>query len=125
MATADTGRAIDNVVHGREDQGWGPNATFRFPKEGGTGAIWKGVARLLPPARCRFGPGCGVASVDVDGRMATLEDGTRVRYQAMVSTVPLGETGGRATRLSCHCDRCSVMDVDDRRRGRCAAADVP
>ena len=27
---------------------WGPNAVFRFPLEGGTGAIWKGVSKLLP-----------------------------------------------------------------------------
>ena len=37
---------------------WGPNAVFRFPLEGGTGAIWKGVSKLLPqdkqvgPASC-------------------------------------------------------------------------
>jgi hypothetical protein len=32
----------------REDAGWGPNAVFRFPTSGGTGAIWKAVAKLLP-----------------------------------------------------------------------------
>ena len=34
--------------HNKEDAGWGPNAVFRFPLEGGTGGIWKGVAKLLP-----------------------------------------------------------------------------
>lgn len=48
VATVDVDRAIKNVIHGKEDAGWGPNAVFRFPKEGGTGAIWKGVAKLLP-----------------------------------------------------------------------------
>jgi hypothetical protein len=48
VATVDVTRAISNVIHGKEDAGWGPNAVFRFPKEGGTGAIWKGVAALLP-----------------------------------------------------------------------------
>jgi hypothetical protein len=48
VATVDVARAIDNVVHGREDAGWGPNAVFRFPKLGGTGAIWRAVAALLP-----------------------------------------------------------------------------
>lgn len=48
VATVDVTRAITNVIHGKEDAGWGPNAVFRFPKQGGTGAIWKGVAALLP-----------------------------------------------------------------------------
>jgi len=48
VATVDITRAISNVIHNKEDAGWGPNAVFRFPKRGGTGAIWKGVARLLP-----------------------------------------------------------------------------
>ena len=48
VATVDVDRAISNVIHGKEDAGWGPNAVFRFPTNGGTGAIWKGVAKLLP-----------------------------------------------------------------------------
>lgn len=48
VATVDVTRAISNVLHSKEDAGWGPNAVFRFPKQGGTGAIWKGVAALLP-----------------------------------------------------------------------------
>ena len=48
VATVDATRAITSVIQGKEDAGWGPNAVFRFPLEGGTGAIWKAVARLLP-----------------------------------------------------------------------------
>lgn len=48
VATVDINRAVSNIIHGREDAGWGPNAVFRFPKHGGTGAIWKAVAQLLP-----------------------------------------------------------------------------
>lgn len=51
VATVDLPRAIANVVHGREDAGWGPNAVFRFPKRGGTGAVWRAVAALLPDER--------------------------------------------------------------------------
>ena len=48
VATVDINRAINNVILDKEDAGWGPNAIFRFPLEGGTGAIWKKVAQLLP-----------------------------------------------------------------------------
>lgn len=53
VATADVSRVVANVILGREDAGWGPNAVFRFPKNGGTGAIWKGVFNLLPKDRTR------------------------------------------------------------------------
>lgn len=48
VATVDINRAITNVIESKEDAGWGPNAVFRFPLEGGTGAIWKAVAKRLP-----------------------------------------------------------------------------
>jgi hypothetical protein len=51
VATVDVERAIANVIHGKEDAGWGPNAVFRFPRAGGTGAIWAGVAKLLPASK--------------------------------------------------------------------------
>jgi len=51
VATVDVSRAITNVIRQQEDAGWGPNAVFRFPKHGGTGAIWKRVASLLPASK--------------------------------------------------------------------------
>jgi hypothetical protein len=48
VATVDMTRAVSTVIRQQEDAGWGPNAVFRFPLNGGTGSIWKAVARLLP-----------------------------------------------------------------------------
>lgn len=31
VAAPDVTRAISNVLHNKEDAGWGPNAVFRFP----------------------------------------------------------------------------------------------
>ena len=56
VATVDVDRAISNVINNKEDAGWGPNAVFRFPTSGGTGAIWKGVAKMLPADK----QACGV-----------------------------------------------------------------
>jgi hypothetical protein len=57
VATVDVDKAIANVINGKEEAGWGPNAVFRFPTKGGTGAIWKGVAALLPTDKQ---VGCGL-----------------------------------------------------------------
>ena len=93
VATVDVARAVANTVGGVEDAGWGPNAVFRFPKKGGTGAIWAGVAaRCVPAARQRYGPGVKVVGLDLDAKVATLASGARVRYGALLTTAPLDLT---------------------------------
>jgi protoporphyrinogen oxidase len=72
-------------ARGRVD--WGPNRTFRFPAQGGTGAIWRAVAALLPPGRVRYG--ARIASVDAAARAVTLATGERLPYDTLVSSMPL------------------------------------
>jgi hypothetical protein len=38
VATANVARVVENVLRKREESSWGPNAVFRFPQQGGTGA---------------------------------------------------------------------------------------
>lgn len=87
VPTVDMERVERNVREGIDEVGWGPNATFQFPKRGGTGAIWKELFRQLPAANTRLA--CGVQSIDAEAKVATLDDGTQVAYQALVSTMPL------------------------------------
>ena len=54
VATVDQKRVIANVIKNQPDAGWGPNAVFRFPKEGGTGGIWKRVGALLPQDKLKY-----------------------------------------------------------------------
>lgn len=89
VATVDVNRAISNVLHKKEEAGWGPNATFRFPAEGGTGGIWKKVARLLPKENTGYGPGKYMESLDLDEKVAKFQDGTTVKYNSLISTMPL------------------------------------
>lgn len=92
VATVDIERAISNVIHDREDAGWGPNAVFRFPTTGGTGGIWKGVAALLPAERQRYGPTQSVTGIDGEAKTVTFADGRRVAYDTLISTIPLDIT---------------------------------
>jgi len=89
VATVDVQRAISNVILGKEDAGWGPNAVFRFPTQGGTGHIWKSVAKLLPEKNQMYGEQAAVTAVDVEAKTVTLASGEQVKYGALVSTVPL------------------------------------
>ena len=48
----------------------------RFPLEGGTGGIWKGVAKLLPPERQRYNS--RMTALDREAQVATFADGRKV-----------------------------------------------
>jgi Protoporphyrinogen oxidase len=87
VAVPDLERVRRNVEGKTDDVSWGPNSLFRFPKRGGTGAIWKAVARRLPPERLRFG--ARIAQADASRRHVTLESGERLSYDTLISALPL------------------------------------
>lgn len=93
VATANVHKAIKNVINGEEDAGWGPNATFRFPKKGGTGAIWKAVStNLLPSKNQKYGDEFQVVGIDYEGKHLSLKNGMKVEYNTLISTMPLDIT---------------------------------
>lgn len=51
---------------------------FRFPHEGGTGAIWTKVAALLPAEKQRYN--VTVSNVDPVNKVLTLNDGKQIQY---------------------------------------------
>ena len=104
VATVDLDRVMANVAARRDDCGWGPNSTFRFPLHGGTGAIWHALSARLPAARQHFSR--AVVGIDVARRRLRFADGTEHGYDHLISTMPLdmllrmigGQTG--ASRLA-------------------------
>jgi protoporphyrinogen oxidase len=87
VATVDLKRILRNVVLRQDDVSWGPNATFRFPLTGGTGAIWKAVSARLPAERQHFNR--TVASVDLERKQIKFVDGTSASYDVLISTMAL------------------------------------
>ena len=45
----DLQRVLANLLDGRDDAAWGPNARFRYPKTGGIGAVWRRIAEHPRP----------------------------------------------------------------------------
>lgn len=90
VATANVAKVVENVLRNKEESGWGPNATFRFPKEGGTGAIWKKVANLIPKEKQKYD--VTVTHLDPDAKILTLSDGSRLKYNKLLTTIPLDIT---------------------------------
>ena len=97
VATVDFVRILGNLVNQRDEVSWGPNATFRFPKFGGTGAIWDALAARLPAGKLSLGR--RLVRVDSAARVAHFSDGTSERYDRLLSSIPLQQL------LRCNLDR--------------------
>lgn len=76
VAAPDLKRLTSDAIQNKVAGPWGPNATFRFPARGGTGAIWIAVADTLEKNRTSFGEHATVTKVDADAKRVYLKDGT-------------------------------------------------
>jgi protoporphyrinogen oxidase len=89
VAVTDLGRVLSNLALAKDDLSWGPNNTFQFPKHGGTGAIWRACAKTLPGDKLKFNT--RISRIDLDRREVITESGEIVRYDKLISTLPLTE----------------------------------
>jgi len=90
VALVDLPRVVENFRARRDDVSWGPNNRFRFPRRGGTGVIWRTLAERLVarhPGQLRFDR--RLVSVDTAARSARFADGSEVRYERLLSTMPI------------------------------------
>lgn len=87
VAAPDLKTVTKNVILQKTAGNWGPNATFRFPAEGGTGGIWIAVANTLPKEKTRFGEHGQVKKVDAQGKKVVLQDGKTIAYEKLITTM--------------------------------------
>lgn len=87
VATVDLSTILRNILHQRDEVSWGPNATFRFPLRGGTGAIWQSVAGQLPAERIHYHK--RVVAIDPSSHTIGFDDGSSTSYDQLISTMPL------------------------------------
>jgi protoporphyrinogen oxidase len=89
VAVTDLERVLNNIFLERDDVSWGPNNTFQFPKQGGTGSIWRSVAELI--GREHFKLGAAVSAVDTERRVVTLSSGEALPFDVVISTMPVDQ----------------------------------
>jgi protoporphyrinogen oxidase len=85
----DLDRIRTNIREQRDDVSWGPNARFRFPLTGGTGAIWQAVASRLDAKRFLYGD--RVTGIDPIARIVRLASGRVLAFDTLINTMPLVE----------------------------------
>jgi protoporphyrinogen oxidase len=86
VSVVDFKRLLENVLYERDDAAWGPNNKFRFPLHGGTGEIYRRIAKCFPQ-KVHYQK--ELVEVDTVGRRVSFADGTGDHYDVLISTVPL------------------------------------
>ena len=71
----------------RSTHAWGPNAVFRYPRQGGIGAIWNAVFERLNQNKVHLNR--RVVRIDHAKRIVTFADGSTLGYDKLISTIPL------------------------------------
>lgn len=91
VAPVDLKKILKNAIFQQDDVAWGPNAQFRFPKFGGTGAIWSQLAKSLPADRVFLNR--KARKLDRKKHTVLFDDGSVEQYDALLSTIPLTTLG--------------------------------
>ncbi len=86
VAVVDLKRVLTSVVLHRDDVPWGPNAMFKYPRYGGTGNLFE---RIVPFIQDHLRRSTSVAAVDIERSEVILDDGSRVPYDELMTTMPL------------------------------------
>ena len=86
VSVVDIKRVLGNVILDRDDAGWGPNATFKYPRHGGTGGLFQ---RVQPYVQANLRLNTPTVAVDFEKHEAILDDGHRVKYDYLLSTMPM------------------------------------
>ena len=86
VAVMDFKRLLENVLYERDDVSWGPNNKFKFPLHGGTGEIYRQIARHFP---AKVQTHKELVELDPVRRRISFADGTGDTYNVLISTAPL------------------------------------
>ena len=78
---------LKNAVFQNGDTRWGPNAKFRFPAYGGTGAIWKDIASKLPVQKSHLNK--KVVAIDTKKRVVRFSGNRTESYDILLNTFAL------------------------------------
>jgi protoporphyrinogen oxidase len=86
VSVVDLARVEKNITDQKDDVSWGPNNRFKFPKSGGTGAIFEGIAR---PFRDRISCDYDLMAMDLEAKVVTFANGRTEHYDVLINTTPL------------------------------------
>jgi protoporphyrinogen oxidase len=92
VAVVDLARVLENIFLERDDVSWGPNNTFRFPKSGWTGAVWRSLACQIGEDHIRYNT--SVTAIDWQKREIKTSTDETIPYDHLLSSMPLDTLNG-------------------------------
>ncbi len=87
VAVPDLTTVLKGICLHEDNLSWGPNSTFRYPRVGGTGAVWTKLAERIPFNNKLFSD--AVVTLDASHRTLSTASGARFSYEQLISTLPL------------------------------------
>jgi UDP-galactopyranose mutase len=88
VSVIDMKMILQNILGQKEDAGWGPNSTFDFPLEGGTGG-------LFSPMRERLGDHLNLnrklVAIDAEAKRLRFDTGEEDHYDVLLSAASLDQ----------------------------------
>lgn len=87
VAPVDLEKALYDLLFEKEATTWGPNNTFRFPKHGGTGAIWEAMGHKVGHEHIRLST--PVAKIRPESREVVTAKGDVYAYEHLLATIPI------------------------------------
>jgi protoporphyrinogen oxidase len=92
VATVDLNKTVDNIISQNEKKinpnaSWGPNSTFKFPKYGGTGSIWRGVGGMLDQNKLMLNT--NVSEIDTTEKLIKFDNSNTIQYDYLINTIPI------------------------------------
>ncbi len=88
VSVVDLARIEKNIAEAKDDISWGPNNMFKFPKHGGTGAIYAGIAADFVE-KIHFDQ--ELVSVDLKNKQVLFANGEYRPYDRFISSIPLDQ----------------------------------
>lgn len=79
-------RVLGNVILDRDDAGWGPNNTFKYPRYGGTGGLFE---RIVPYIKEHLQLESPAVAVDTTAKRVRFADGREESYDVLMTTLPM------------------------------------
>jgi len=86
VSLVDIKKLINHIVTQKDDVLWGPNAFFKYPKMGGSGAFWKEFLDIFPK-KIFFQK--NAIRLNIKKKLIYFSDNSQESYDFLISTLPL------------------------------------
>lgn len=80
-------KVLENIILSKDEENWGPNYYFKYPKMGGSGGFWSKFEKVFPSSKINLNK--EFRTVDVKDKKIHLKDGSAIGYDYLITALPL------------------------------------